>query len=193
MLPMTSYTILQANWQSRTLSLLKGTREIIIGEWQIVYNTYYPPIMLSWIPFPDSLKPIHTWAHLVLTTNMNAGWVNNSHVASTTLKLKVCLISLNWIHISLTCVFSLSLSRWDGLWMSPSHRGFVERCNKIMGGERSQHIFKRNCMSSPLQCHVKQRRFLMTAAIDHCWTSCQSVLTAVEPVDEFLPLSIYIS
>ena len=42
--------------------------------------------MHYWVPSPDNLMSIHTWAHLALTTHMKAGWVNNPQVALTSLK-----------------------------------------------------------------------------------------------------------
>ena len=43
--------------------------------------------------------------------------------------------------------------------------------------------FKRNETSCPLKRHVKQRPFLMTAAADRSWISCQLVLIAIETLD----------
>ena len=46
--------------------------------------------------------------------------------------------------------------------------------------------FKRNETSFSLQFQVKRCSFLMTAAADHSWISCQPTLTAVETSDEFV-------
>ena len=50
--------------------------------------THHPAAMLYWVPFPNSLTTIHTWAHLAIATNMRAGWVNDRQVGLMTLKLR---------------------------------------------------------------------------------------------------------
>ena len=40
--------------------------------------------MQYWIPSPDSLTTIHTWAHLVLATDVEASLVNVPQVAPAT-------------------------------------------------------------------------------------------------------------
>ena len=42
--------------------------------------------MQYWVPTPDSLRTIHTWAHLVITIYMKAGLV--PQLALTTLKIR---------------------------------------------------------------------------------------------------------
>ena len=44
--------------------------------------------MPYWVPCPDGLTTIHTWADLALETHMKAGLINYLQVALMTLKLR---------------------------------------------------------------------------------------------------------
>ena len=70
----------------------KGSKESM-SNWndrlwteELAYDiTYHPPIMQYWVPSPDGLTTIYTWAHLALAAHMKAGWVNDPQVAFMTL------------------------------------------------------------------------------------------------------------
>ena len=56
----------------------RGVKESIhVRLWteEVAFSvTYHPPTVLHWVPSPDSLSTIHTWAHLAIATHMKAGW-----------------------------------------------------------------------------------------------------------------------
>lgn len=69
---------------------------------------------------------------------------------------KMILIPLQFIHVSLSCTFSLRLS--------PSHQGWRDT-RKPCEERRNEIVFKRNETSFLL----KRRPFLMTVAANHSW------------------------
>ena len=46
---------------------------------------YHPPTVHYWVPSPDSLTTIYTWAQLAIATRVNASWVNDPQVDLKTL------------------------------------------------------------------------------------------------------------
>ena len=54
--------------------------------------SYQASTMLFCLCTLDSLRPIHTWNLVALTTHTKDDWINDSHVAPTTLKLRAHML-----------------------------------------------------------------------------------------------------
>ena len=68
--------------------------------------------MQYWLPSPDSLTTIHTWAHLVLATDVEASLVNVPQVAPAT--------ETQSSHVSLTTLQGHSHAELKSLQLSSS-------------------------------------------------------------------------
>ena len=60
---------------SSTFALQRFAVQSATAEEMAYDIPYHPPMMHYWVPSPDSLTNIHTWAHLAPATHMKAGWV----------------------------------------------------------------------------------------------------------------------
>ena len=67
----------QIVWKWNKIIHLCPTDDYLWTEEQAFDIIYHPPTMQRWVPSPDTLTAIHTWAHLALATNMKPGWIKD--------------------------------------------------------------------------------------------------------------------